>query len=160
MAHGKPRDRSARRLVLLSSVVFLGFGAAYLLFPAQLARYFGIQLTTASALADLRAMYGGVPLALGAVLVQALRDPRWLAPSLAMIMASLAGAAAARIYSIAVSGVPDALVLTFLVAELLGFRWALIEHRAHARQLRAALRRDSEQPTQSLAEVQGGIAQP
>jgi hypothetical protein len=130
MTEGKVRGRSARVVVGISSSVFIGFGAAYLLFPAQLAQMFGIQLTSASALADLRAMYAGVPLSISALLIKALRDDRWLAPSLFVIMASLGGAAGARIYSILVSGVPNDLVLGFLGAELLGFVWMLKAYRA------------------------------
>jgi hypothetical protein len=40
-------------------------------------------------------------------------------------MASTAGPAAARIYSIAVSGMPNRLVLIYLAIEIVGFGWAL-----------------------------------
>jgi hypothetical protein len=125
MSDDKSRDRSARALVLLSAVVFLGYGVEALLFPNQLARLVDIQLSSPSALADFRALYSAVPLAIGALLVQGLRDPHWFAPSLFLSSVSLACAAEARLYSIAVSGMPNELVLTFLALELLGLVWAL-----------------------------------
>jgi hypothetical protein len=45
-------------------------------------------------------------------------------------MTSSGGLAAARIYSIAVSGMPNALVLGFLATELAAFAIGLFEYRA------------------------------
>ena len=124
MTHAKV-VRSARLLVGLGSAFFFVYGLLALVLPEQFARLVELPLASPSALADLRAMYGGLPLALGFVLLRGARDPLWLAPSLFIIVATLAGAAGARLYSVAVSGLPNELVLWYLAAELLGIPWPL-----------------------------------
>ena len=119
-----------REIVLLNALVFLGFGAGFLLLPATLAGYFDIELSSPSALADMRAMYGGLSLSMGALFVLGLRRDGWLAPTLFLVAASSAGLALGRLYSIAVAGVPSALVLALLATELVSFAWALLAYRA------------------------------
>jgi Domain of unknown function (DUF4345) len=119
-----------REIVLLNAVVFLAFGAAFLLFPAALAGHVDIELSSPSALADLRAMYGGLSLAVGALFALGLRRADWLAPSVFLVALSSAGLALGRVYSIAVAGVPSALVLALLATEVVSFVWALLAYRA------------------------------
>jgi hypothetical protein len=86
--------------------------------------------STASALADVRAMYGGLSLAAGVFFLLGLRRESWFLPALFLVMASSGALAAARLYSIAVSGVPGTLVLAFLATEIVSFTWALLGYRA------------------------------
>jgi hypothetical protein len=130
MTTNRPTALWIREIVLLNAVVFLAFGAAFLLFPATLAGHFDIELSSPSALADLRAMYGGLPLAVGALFALGLRRTDWLVPTVFLVAASSAGLALGRVYSIAVAGVPSALVLVLLATELVSFVWALLAHRA------------------------------
>jgi len=119
-----------REIVLINAVVYLGLGAGFLLFPSPLAGLFDIELRSPSALADLRAVYGGISLAVGGLFVAGLRRESWFAPSLFLAMTSAAALAFSRIYSSAVSGMPGTLVLAFLGLELLAFVWALLAYRA------------------------------
>lgn len=119
-----------RAIVMLNALVFLVFGAAFLLAPEPLAQWVDIELRSASALADVRAIYGGLPLAAGILFVLGLRRPTWLEPSLFLVMTSSGALAAARIYSTAVSGVPSALVWGFLASELFSLAWAALAYRS------------------------------
>jgi hypothetical protein len=121
---------AARAIVMINCILFLAFGFAWIVSPARFARAVEIRVSTPTALADLRAMYGGLSLAIGALLLQGLRDPAWFAPSLFLTMATSAGLGGARIYSIAVSGVPNTLVLVGgLALEILSFTWAVVAYR-------------------------------
>src|SRR5262245_11962653 len=95
-----------REIVVLNAVVFVGFGLALLAFPSELAALVDIELRSASALADARAMYGGLSLSVGAFFVLGLRRESWFVPSLFLVAASSGGLALGRIVSIAVSGMP------------------------------------------------------
>jgi hypothetical protein len=119
-----------REIVLINAAVFLAFGCAFMLFPAQLAGLIDLAPSSANALADMRAMYGGLSLSAGVLFVLGLRRESWFLPSLFLVLASSAGLAFGRLYSIAVSGVPGTLVLVFLASELASFAWALLGYRA------------------------------
>lgn len=129
MTKDRPRT-AARLLVIANCAVFVAFGFGLLLFPARFAEWVGIQLTSPSAFADLRAVYGGLSLSVAALFWQGLRNPDWFGPSLFLATASSGGLAAARLYSIAASGMPNALVLGFLASELAAFALGLYEFRA------------------------------
>lgn len=120
---------AARRLLVFFGVGLLLLGALALFFPGPVLRGVDIPVTSPTASADLRALYGGVPLTVGILLLYALREPSWWAPCLALAMATTGGPALARLYSIAVSGTPNRLVLVYLVLEALGFLWALSVYR-------------------------------
>ena len=114
----KPR---VRLILLAYADVFLLYGAASLVFPEAVARLTEIQLSTASALADLRGLYGGLSLGLGALFLQCARKPEWAAPGLYVAMMCSVLPAAARLYSALVSGMPSALVVSFFAIELVSF---------------------------------------
>jgi hypothetical protein len=124
---------------MVNALVFIDFGAAFLLFPAQLAALLDIELTSATALADLRAIYGGLALSVGALFALGLRRASWLAPCLFLVAASSAALALSRIYSIAVSGMPRPIILVFLVTEVASSAWALLAYRALERPARRSL---------------------
>jgi hypothetical protein len=142
MTHAKV-ERSARLLVGFGSAFLFAFGLLALVLPERLAQLVDLSLASPSAFADLRAMYGGLSLAVALFLLRGARDPAWLAPGLFMIVATLAAAAGARLYSIAVSGMPNELVLGYLAAELLALPWPL----------RVYLRLSSAQPGQPARSV-------
>jgi hypothetical protein len=119
-----------REIVLINAVVFLAFGVAFLLAPRTLAGWLEIEAATPSALADLRAMYGGLPLAVGVFFVLGLREPGWLAPALFATAACSGGLAVARVYSIFASGVPSTLIFVFLALEIASLAWATVAYRA------------------------------
>jgi hypothetical protein len=121
-----------REIVLINAVVYLAFGVALLLFPAALARLVDIELRSPSAFADLRAIYGGLATSVGLLFALGLRREGWFLPSLFLVMASSAGLALGRIYSVAVSGTPGTLVLIMLATEVGSFVWAALGYRALA----------------------------
>jgi hypothetical protein len=110
--------------------VFLVFGLGLVLLPEPFANWVGIELTSTSAFADLRAVYGGLSLSVALLFWQGLRNPTWFEPALFLTMASSGGLAAGRIYSIVVSGMPNVLVLAFLATELASFAIGVFEYRA------------------------------
>ena len=101
-------------------------------FPAQYAAWLELEVASSSALADLRAVYGGLSLACGTLFALALRRASWFEPSLFLVMASSGGLAFARVYSLVVSGMPNALVLALFASEVGSFVWALLAYRALA----------------------------
>ena len=119
-----------REIVWINAAVFLAFGAAFLAAPAQLAGWLDVELGSPSALADVRAMYGGLSLACGLLFVFGLRRESWFMPSLFLVMTTSAGLALGRSYSMLVSGVPGPLVLALLATEVGSFAWALLGYRA------------------------------
>jgi hypothetical protein len=136
-AQEDPTDRSstpaplaARAIVLLNALVFVDFGAAFLAKPQALAQLLDIELGSASALADMRAMYGGLPLALGILFFSALRRAAWLAPGLLLVIATSAGLALGRLYSMPASGLPAPAIFVLLASEVASLVWGLLAFRA------------------------------
>lgn len=125
-----PPPRWAREIVLLNAIAFVAFGAAFLLLPGTLAPMLDIELATSTAFADVRAIYGGLPLAVGLFFALGLRRPAWFAPSLFLVAACCGELALARLYSVLVSGVPGATILVFLALEAACAVWAALAYRA------------------------------
>lgn len=130
MYEGNSAPAWVRAIVVLNAAVFVLFGLAFLVAPTELARMFDIQLGSADAMADLRAMYGGLSLAGGALFIFGLSRESYFVPSLFFTMVSSLGLAFGRVYSALVSGVPSTLVLVLLATELVSFAWAFAGYRA------------------------------
>lgn len=124
--------RWARAIVLLNALVFVDFGLAFLAKPRALARLLEIELSSPTALADLRAMYGGLALAVGALLFAGWRRAEWLAPSLWLVIATSGGLALGRLYSVLASGMPSSVIFGFLASELGSLAWAIVAYRTLA----------------------------
>jgi hypothetical protein len=121
-----------RAIVLLNALVFVDFGLAFFAKPQALARLLEIELSSPTALADLRAMYGGLALAVGALLCAGSRRAEWLVPSLWLVIATSGGLALGRLYSVLASGVPSGMIFGFLASELGSLLWAILAYRALA----------------------------
>ena len=126
-----------RAIVLVNAFVFVDFGLAFLAAPEGLTRLLDIELHSASALADLRAVYGGLCLAVGVCMLAGLRNTAWLAPTLFLVMLTSGGLAFGRVYSMIVSGMPGLPVLGFLGTEVGSLLWAALAHRALLAQSRS-----------------------
>ena len=72
--------RFAALVLRASALAFFGIGAAFLVAPASMAGFVGISSGGASADNDIRAVYGGLQLACGALLWTASRRIEWLRP--------------------------------------------------------------------------------
>lgn len=110
-----------RLFIILNVLVFVLFGLAFIVAPTYFASTVDVQLPTTTALADLRAIYGGLSLSVGIFFALGLVWPGWVLPSLWLIAASSLALGSSRIYSIIVSGMPDSKIFLFMTMELLAF---------------------------------------
>lgn len=118
------------RLVLFgSALAFAGIGVAFLIAPDAMAAHVGVSLSGATADNDVRAVYGGLQIGVGAFLAICGLRPDWHAPGLAAQLVTFAGLAGARFLSWLAVGVPDGLGLLLHGAELLGIGLGLLAWR-------------------------------
>lgn len=122
--------RSPRALLWINSAVYLGFGLTFLASPTSVAGELGIELTNTTALADLRAIYGGLPIGVALTMLAGLWRNAWLPATVALTGLCSLEASLARLFSWVVSGAPSTLILGFMVLEFLGFLWALACYRS------------------------------
>ncbi len=97
-----PRARAA--VLAFDGLAFLGFGLAFLLFPAGMTEGLDITLPTARADIEIRAFYGGLELGFGAFLLLAARRNDWHVPALVGAAMLLGGAGATRVVGQLVAG--------------------------------------------------------
>lgn len=84
----------------LTSLIFAGFGVAFLLAPAALLATLGIDLGGATGVVEIRAVYGGMNLGLGLYGLAALRKPTQRMPAAQVLALVLATIAAARLLGV------------------------------------------------------------
>jgi hypothetical protein len=111
-------SRAARRLLWLSFPPFIAFGLLGVAAPRWLAGFVDISLDSSTALADFRAIYGGVPFGVGVFVLAGLYRERWLQPAIALDGMCVAAAGLSRIYSSIVSATPSPIILLFAGVEL------------------------------------------
>lgn len=112
------KDQLCFILLLLNALVYLAFGPAFVFWPESFAALLGINLTSPTALADFRAMYGGLPFGVGFLFVGALYRKIWVTPALVVIAATSGSLMCSRIYSAVVDGDPKLVIWVFVVMEL------------------------------------------
>jgi Domain of unknown function (DUF4345) len=96
---------SAPSLILvLAGLGFAGFGVAYALRPAAMARLTDLILTSPTARADFVATYGGFQIGFGLFLLACSRQAAWIVPGLWATIAALAGFASLRGLTLLVHG--------------------------------------------------------
>jgi hypothetical protein len=96
---------TAPRLILaLAALAFLGFGIAFLVSPAAMGALVDLDLISATARTEVRAMYGGLEIGLGVGLLTLLLRHRQVALGLRVALAAFVGLAAGRLYGLAVDG--------------------------------------------------------
>ena len=106
--------------IILSAIVFGGFGVAFLLFPLFMASIVGIELPTPIAVIDFRATYGGLEIGLAVFFVICAFRESWIRPGLVAQAASLGGFAFGRIIGLILDGTPQPIIYYLLVAECAG----------------------------------------
>jgi uncharacterized protein DUF4345 len=99
-------------------LVFMAYAAAALAAPAQLAAQLDITLGSTSALADFRAMYGGLSLGCSVVFVAGLRNLSFRPAAVMLATFTSAGLILGRLITIAVDGMPGTLVMVILATEV------------------------------------------
>lgn len=108
------------RAALILNGLVLSFIALRMLFaPAEFLAEFGVELTSATALAEARSIHGGGIAAIAALIWLGLFNSDWTAASLLVAAAFLLALTVGRAVGIVVDGATDSLTITATVAEFL-----------------------------------------
>jgi hypothetical protein len=91
-------------ILILAGIGFIGFGAAYALWPTRMAAVTDLTLTSPTARADFVATYGGFQIGFGLFLLACSREVTWLEPGLWAVVAALGGFASFRALAILLHG--------------------------------------------------------
>ena len=109
-----------RWVLLTSAAVYSAIGGAFLAAPAGMARLVGVELTSATADNDVRAVYGGVAIGLAVFLGLAAGRRDWWHPALWVVLLSTGGMAGARVLSWILVGMPESVAFALHAAEVAG----------------------------------------
>jgi hypothetical protein len=117
-----------RAFLLLQGVMWLGYGIYCLLTPQALAGLAGITATSATAIVELRAMYGGLQSAIGVLALLAGSAASWRREGLVALLFVYSGLALARLASAAATGEFSSYVIGALAFEAPSalITWALL----------------------------------
>ena len=109
---------SIGRIALLASVVgFAALGVPFLLWPVELSGLVGIELPSATARTDVRAVYGGFQLGLAAFLAYCAARPERTVLGLAATAASVTGLAMGRLLGTMAEGEAGSVTRLYLSIE-------------------------------------------
>src|SRR5262249_38512993 len=121
VSEGDPRTRWARVIVGANAMGFLAIGAVALLWPHTFGSFTGgIVLTTAPAVTDFRAVYGGLHLAIAVALFAWVASRPLTRPCLFLALLAVSGLAFGRVWGMVANGRADQLSLGLLAPEVLG----------------------------------------
>lgn len=95
---------AVRIFLAAMTIVWLPYGLYCFLDPNALRAMAGVTATTPTAMTELRAMYGGLQAAIGALTLAATVRPRLERPALIMLAALLPGLASARLLGLVLDG--------------------------------------------------------
>lgn len=95
---------AVRVFLAAMAIIWLPYGLYCFLDPNALRTMAGLTATTPTALTELRAMYGGLQSAIGALCLAATVRPHLERPALIMLAALLPGLASARLLGLVVDG--------------------------------------------------------
>ena len=116
----------ARLLVTVTGIFFLFYGAAFTLFPVEMATLVtGDNPRTASGIIDLRATYGGMSISVGAIILIIAADSKRLALALLITAIVLLAMAAGRVLGMLTDGSANAIMYLYLAMELVVSAMAL-----------------------------------
>ena len=113
-------SRFARAVLWVDILVFVGFGAAFLVAPVALLAPLGIELRTDAAVIEIRAVYGGLQLGIGACLLGCALRRESTSVGLRLAATTLGGLVLVRLFAMVVAGAFSALLAALAAAELLG----------------------------------------
>jgi len=105
-------------LVAAVAVFFVGMGAVALVRPAFVVGLCGTERLTRDGRSEVRAVYGGFGVAVGALLFLTFEEPAVRDGALLAVALSLGGMAAGRVVSALVDGLPGRHPWLFFVVEL------------------------------------------
>jgi hypothetical protein len=115
-------------ILALASLSFIGFGVAFVMSPAEMAGVVGLAAETPSALTEVRAMYGGLEIALGVVLLTMLRGATAQIVGLRVAAFAFGGLALGRLTGLVVDGFWQPFTWLLMAVEILSAGlcvWAL-----------------------------------
>jgi hypothetical protein len=104
-------------LVRLGALGLLLFGLAYLVAPREMTALVGMNLGLPSAVGDVRASYGGLPIALAIFLWLCATPDRARLGGLLLVLTGV-GLAASRVLSATLDGAPNVVAITLFVVEI------------------------------------------
>lgn len=142
-ASGWSRERI---LIVVSASIFLYFGGWLLCIPTAL-EGIGIELTTAEAVIDVRATYGGLELGLSLFLFIAQGRPHWHRGALLLSALAIGGFGFGRLSGILLAGEATPLMWFFLAIEVLAagvMTWAYRAAREPLNPTDAGMQSDTE----------------
>lgn len=120
---------TAPRLILaLSALAFLGFGVVFLVSPAPMAAFVDLAVLTPTAHTEIRAMYGGLEIGLGVVLLTLLGRQDHVVVGLRVALFAFAGMALGRLAGLVVDGVWQPVMWLLTAIEVIAaalVAWAL-----------------------------------
>ncbi|GEM_PF-3398366 len=108
----------ARLVLILVGVIWLCVGLSAMVNPVDLADWVDFDLETNTALAEFRAMYGGLSIALALLHGGAAIRGAWLRPALMMSSVITAGLLVGRLSSLVLDGMFGAFVLGLALGEV------------------------------------------
>jgi hypothetical protein len=111
-------DALTKIFVAANALVWIGFGPAFYFAPDALATQLDIALTSPTAIADFRAMYGGAPLGIGIFMAMGLWRKEWMKPALMVIVLCTAGLLLGRLITMAQPGGVGTIIYIFAAMEL------------------------------------------
>ncbi len=126
----------ARAILALHALTFLGLGIAFLVAPTEMAAIVDLEATTTLARNDLRAIYGGMELGIGALLLAALLGED-LPPALRSLLVIFGAMIGSRLLSMLIDGVPAQPGTLLLGLEVAAFSSAAIGLRSVGRRPRS-----------------------
>jgi hypothetical protein len=109
---------AARIFLGLSALVWLPYGLWCLFDPAQLAETAGVAFVSATGSTELRAMYGGLEAALGALALAGVLRASFERPALVALLFLTAGLASARLSGMGLDGSPSTYTFAALGVEV------------------------------------------
>lgn len=120
-------------LIIINALVFLAMGPIFIFWPKEFASNLGIELTNVTALADFRAMYGGLSVGVAPLFIGSIYKKDWKVPALVVIAGTSGMLLICRLFTALKDGNPGQLIWFFAVNELVSLSlalWALKTNRA------------------------------
>ena len=118
----------SRILLTVTGLVFFVHGLVCFIHPATIGIESGLAMPTPSSVIEVRAEYGGLPIALGLFFLAAALQKIEVRTGLIVMLTAVTGYASSRIVALAMMGQPDqyntAAIIYEVTTALLGF-WAL-----------------------------------
>jgi len=124
----------ARLILVLTSLMHLGFGAAYLARPVAMGKLTHFGLSAPVAATEIRAFYGGLEIGLAAFLAVCAVKSGWAPAGLAAIVLIYAGLVLGRTIGLIVDQSASRLMFTVIAVEILtgvlaAVAWGLLRGR-------------------------------